>query len=283
MTKLLVCVDGSSYADNICINAAWVAKQLNAEINLLHVQRRESDYNNIPDAHDGSMGLDMRSALLEELSKLDEERGQLDVKKGKIILEHSEKTLKDLGVKDVNIIHRRGSLVETIQEFETDSEIIFMGKRGEHADTGSHFLGSNLEKTARSIHKPLFVVSSSIRPMKKFLIAYDGKDSSKKALEYVISSPIFKGMECHLLTVSEGGGEIDLTVQIESLIKAGFEPVIQHKQGKADEIITAYIQENEIDILATGAYSHSRIRTLLLGSTTASLIKSCNISMLLFK
>ena len=28
MTKLLVCIDGSTYADNLCTNAAWVAKQI---------------------------------------------------------------------------------------------------------------------------------------------------------------------------------------------------------------------------------------------------------------
>jgi hypothetical protein len=28
MAKLLVCIDGSTYADNLCANAAWVAKQI---------------------------------------------------------------------------------------------------------------------------------------------------------------------------------------------------------------------------------------------------------------
>ena len=28
MAKLLVCIDGSTYEDNPCANAAWVAKQI---------------------------------------------------------------------------------------------------------------------------------------------------------------------------------------------------------------------------------------------------------------
>jgi hypothetical protein len=34
-----------------------------------------------------------------------------------------------------------------------------------------------------SLHKPLFIVSSIIRPIKRFLIAYDGKASVRKAIE----------------------------------------------------------------------------------------------------
>ena len=87
MAKLLVCIDGSAYADNLCANAAWVAKQINAEIDLLHVLRRPSDYQ-APTDHTGLMDFEVRSNLLEELTKVDEKRGRLDQEKGKIILEH---------------------------------------------------------------------------------------------------------------------------------------------------------------------------------------------------
>jgi len=165
MTKLLVCIDGSAYADNICANAAWVAKRLGAEIDLLHVLRRHSDYEAPGSDHTGSIGLGARSELLEELTKVDEERGRLDQEKGRIILEHGEKILREAGVEKINLLHRRGSLVETLQELESGVDMIFIGKRGEHANTESQFLGANLEKTARAIHKPLFVVSSVVRPI----------------------------------------------------------------------------------------------------------------------
>ena len=93
MAKLIVCIDGSAYADNLCTNAAWVAKQINAGIDLLHVMRRSSDYE-APTDHTGLMGLEARSNLLEELTKVDEERGRLDQEKGKIILKHGAKILQ---------------------------------------------------------------------------------------------------------------------------------------------------------------------------------------------
>jgi nucleotide-binding universal stress UspA family protein len=284
MAKLLVCIDGSNYADNLCAHAAWVAKYINAEIDLLHVLRCPSDYE-APTDHTGVMGLEARSQLLDELTKVDEQRGRLDQEKGKIILEHGAKILKDLGVETVNLIHRRGSLVETIQEFEDSVEIIFMGKRGEHAKKESIFLGSNLEKVARSIHKPLFIASSVVRPIKRFLIAYDGKNSVHKAIDYIIQHPLLKkDLECHILAVEREKGDIATSEAEQTLRNAGFTPILKTEQSQQiDQAISSYVVENEIDLLITGAYSHSRVRSLLLGSTTASLIKACKVPLLLFR
>lgn len=283
MTKLLVCIDGSAYADNICTNAAWVAKRLNAEVDLLHVLRRHSDYEAPSSDHTGSIGLGARSGLLEELAKVDEERGRLDQQKGRIILEHAEKILRDAGIEKINLLHRRGSLVETIQELEPSVDMIFIGKRGEHANTESEFLGANLEKTARAIHKPLFVVSSVVRPIERFLIAYDGKDSVRKAVEFITANPLLKGLEGHLLAV-ESGEAIDTGDTEDKLKTAGFTVKVTHeKNNQPDEAIAEYVSTHNIDLLITGAYSHSRVRSILLGSTTASLIKACKVPLMLFR
>lgn len=283
MTKLLVCIDGSAYADNICTNAAWVAKRLGAEVDLLHVLRRHSDYEAPGSDHTGSIGIGARSELLEELTKVDEERGRLDQQKGRIILEHGKKVLLDAGIEKINLLHRRGSLVETIQELEQSVDMIFVGKRGEHANTESEFLGANLEKTARAIHKPLFVVSSVVKPIKRFLIAYDGKDSVRKAVEFISTTPLLKGLEGHLLAI-QSGDPIDTKETEIQLKDAGFDIKTTHiKNNHPDEAITEYVSEHNIDLLITGTYSHSRVKSILLGSTTASLIKSCKVPLLLFR
>lgn len=283
MKKLLVCIDGSAYADTICTHASWVAKRLGAEIDLLHVIRRSSDYE-APADHTGAIGLGARQELLDELVKVDEERGRLDQEKGKLILQHGEKLLKNAGVDTVNIIYRRGSLVETVKELEESADMIFMGKRGEHADLDSIFLGSNLEKVARAVTKPLFIVSSVVRPVNRFLIAYDGKDNIQSAINYITREPLLKGLDCHLLAVESSPGQIDPSSTEEKLRNAGFNTTIKVESGTSpDQVISKYVVENEIDLMITGAYAHSRIRSILLGSTTASLIKSCKVPLILFK
>ncbi len=282
MTKILTCIDGSAYADNICENTAWIANKLKAEISLLHVLRRHSDYEALSD-HTGTIGLGARSRLLEKLSNVDEERARLDQQKGNLILDHGEELLTSKTEHKITRLHRRGSLEKTIQELEPEHDIIVIGKRGEHAALESDYLGSNLEKVARSVTKPIFLVSSVLRPIKQFMIAYDGK-ASKKVVDHVCSSPLLKGLECHFVTIEKTAGETDTKEALTDLRNAGFEVTqksIQHEHP--DDALSSYALENDIDLLAIGAYSHSRIRSIFLGSTTASLIKKCKIPLLLIR
>ncbi len=283
MSKLLVCIDGSVYAENLCLHAAWAAQILDAEIDLLHVLPRNLEQQSSKDTVD-SIGLGARSGLLDQLSQVDVERSQLDKKKCEIILKYGVKVLENAGVKKVNTIAYQGSLDEAIRSLENSVEIVFMGKRGEDANVNSVFLGANLEKSARAVTKPLFVTSSIMRPMSRFLIAYDGKGIVEKAINYVVNSPLLKGMECHLLAVSSSKDKVDLSAVEQELTDAGFKVVPKVEQGDhVDEVLSSYIEKSDINLLIAGAYSHSRIRNLLLGSTTASLIKTCKIPLLLFR
>ncbi len=51
----------------------------------------------------------------------------------------------------------------------------------------------------------------------------------------------------------------------------------------ADELIAAKIKDSSCDLLVMGAYGHSRIRRLILGSTTTELIRTCQVPVLLFR
>jgi nucleotide-binding universal stress UspA family protein len=44
-----------------------------------------------------------------------------------------------------------------------------------------------------------------------------------------------------------------------------------------------YQQENDIDMLVMGAYGHSRMRSLVIGSTTTEMVRSCRLPVLLFR
>lgn len=283
MTQLLACTDGSRYADSVCHYVSWFSNKLSVGADLLHVLRRHSDYESASNLS-GAIGLGARSELLEELTRVDEERGKLDQEKGKLILKHAQSVIEEAGVSPVNTLHRRGSLVKVIQELEERYEMVFIGKRGEHANMGSTILGSNLEKVARGVSKPLFLASETIRPLKKILLAYDGKSSTLKAIDFFVKHSAFNELECHLISV-DSSGDIDLSGPEDQLKQAGYSVSAQSIQSDAsvESVISSYVSEHEIDLLAIGAYSHSPLRQFLLGSTTASLIVQCHIPLLLFR
>ncbi len=64
---------------------------------------------------------------------------------------------------------------------------------------------------------------------------------------------------------------------------AGFNPVGQILQGDPEKVIASYVEDKDISLLVMGAYGHSRIRQLVIGSTTAQMLRSSHIPVLLFR
>lgn len=285
MTKIIACIDGSHYADSVCVASLWASIRTTHEISLLHVIVPHCDIEAKGNLS-GSIGLGARSGLLKELTEMDEARGKIELKKGQIMLDHAKEELALKGVSEVEILHRHGSLVETIAEMENEIAVVIMGKRGEHADLAPNHLGSNLERVARAIHKPILVVNEQFKQVNSFLIAYDGSATSQKALEYVINNPLLKGLKCYLVKVAQETEATKSTLKQaeEKLKSASFEVHAKLIQGDSvNEAVSGYIKDNAIDLLVIGAYGHSKIRSMILGSTTTSLIKESNIPVLLLR
>ncbi len=285
MGKVIACIDGSVWADSVCFLSAWAAEKSASEIALLHVVAPHGDVAAKGDLS-GSIGLGAKSDLLKELTEMDEARGKLEQKKGQLMLAHAQEELGKKDIKSVDILHRRGSLVETISELEDQAELIVIGKRGEQAENAPDHLGSNLERVARAVTKPLLVATKDPSPVKRFLLAYDGSESAKTAVEYVMKSPLLKGLECHLVKVCEASGKAEeiLNQAEEKLKSAGFNVKASLQQGKpVSTVVSDYIEKNDIDLLAIGAYGHSRVRSFILGSSTTNLIHKTNVPVLLFR
>lgn len=282
--SVLACVDGSIYTDSVLAQAAWASQRMNAPIQVLYIQSPSSDYAGPKDLS-GFLGLGARSALLEKLTQVDEARGKLDQQKGNLILTHAKEYLTAEGVSQLNTLHRRGSLVETITELEATTQLIILGKRGEHADFATLHLGSNLERVVRAAHKPVLVAARAFKAINRFVIAYDGGPSTLKAVDYVINNPLLKGLECHLLKIGSDneGNRRSLAEAEAKLTQGGFTVKALLQQGHADDVIAAYVKANQMDMLVMGAYGHSHIRTLIIGSTTSAMLRSCPIPVLMFR
>lgn len=285
MGKIIACIDGSVYADSVCHLSAWAAERSGLSISLLHVVAPHSDVVAKGDLS-GQIGLGANTNLLEELTKLDEEHGKLEQKKGQLMLEHAKAELMAKGIAQPDTLHRRGSLVETIAEMEADVALVVMGKRGEHADTAPAHLGSNLERVARAIHKPLLVATKTVKPVSRFLIAYDGSPSAQKAVEYIAANPLLKGLECHLLKAGDKTNESEAMLKQaqDKLTAVGFTVHAAFISGKSvTDAVASAIAEHAIDLLVIGAYGHAKLRSLILGSTTTALIRKSDVPVLLFR
>ncbi len=278
---LIALIDGSIYSHSVCENAAWLANRTGKPVELIHVLgRREAPQGDLS----GSIALGARSALLAELSELDQKRAKLAQQKGRAILEDGEAILKKQGV-SVRSQLKMGDVLETLSGAEDRAEMVVVGKRGEAADFAKLHLGSNLERVVRASSKPVFIAARAFLPIQKVLLAFDGGSSAVKAVEYVAQSPVFEGLAIHLLTVGNESGEAwsKLEHAKGKLERAGRTVTTGVQAGQPEKVIARTIENDGHDLLVMGAYGHSRIRTLLVGSTTTEMVRSCKVPVLLVR
>lgn len=287
MKNILLCTDGSAYADNIYKYGAWIAKKLDAQINVLSVTDTRSQQAISTGNLSGSIGLGASDELLQKLVELEYEKAKLNHQKAKLILKTAEETLTKEGVTNIQLSHKKGFLVDCLHEFEENTDLIILGKRGENADFASTHLGANLDRIIRSTHKPCLIIPRDFNPIDKVLIAYDGSATGEKIIKFLTQIPLVKDLELHILTIAKGSSENTyqdkLNKAVSQLQEAGFKPQFSLLQGEPEKVITDYIHQNNINFLIMGAYGHSRIRHLIIGSTTVQVLRSTRIPVLLFR
>jgi nucleotide-binding universal stress UspA family protein len=283
MSAILSCTDGSAYARSIYDHTAWAARRLGAEVHVLHMLEHPEAPN--PTDVSGTIGIDTSAELMAKLVALAEAQGRVAQAKARAILDDAKRYLGEQGVAHVVLEQRHGALVDSIGNFDATADLIVIGKRGEHADFAKLHLGSNLERVVRSCRHPVLIASRAFRPIDRFLLAYDGSPSVLKAVDYVQSSPLFRGLACHLLRA----GKIDdkaryyLEETAGRLRERGFEVVSHVIQGAPEEVIANTVKEQDIHLLVTGAYGHSRWREFIVGSTTSTLIRKVPVPVLVFR
>jgi nucleotide-binding universal stress UspA family protein len=286
MTKVIACIDGSQVAMDVCDASAWASLKLQTPLDLLHVLDKE-EYPTAEKRNDlsGNIGLGSREHLLTELTELDEKRSKLALEHGKHMLEDAKKRVEAVGADNVTTHQRHGSLVETLEEADDDMRMLVMGRQGEAHDNQAHSLGSHLENVVRAIHKPILVVVPGFKTPSRFMFAYDGSKTGQKALDKLIKSPLLKGLECHLVMVSEEDDKHinELKEASDKLAAAGYNVVPTIRQGAVQPVLSDYQKDHDIDLLVMGAYGHSRIRQFLVGSNTAKMMSLSDIPMLLIR
>lgn len=282
MSRILAFIDGSAYAESVCHLSAWAATRLGIPVEIAHVLGRR-----IAGAFDlsGSLEMNQRSALLAEYARLDEQHAKLAQAKGRALLDTARTIVATRGVGHFETKLRNGDLLEALADLEKDARMVVVGKRGEAADFARLHLGSNLERIVRSSTRPVLVAARKYVPFDRFVIAFDGGKSVSRAVDFVASSGLLKGMKATVLSVGADTAEnrSRLDAPVMRLREAGFEVEGLLEQGDADDVIGGHVETQGIGLLVMGAYGHSRIRSLVIGSTTEAMVRRCKVPVLMFR
>lgn len=280
MINVIACIDGTDVSTAVSDYAAWASLQLAAPLVLLHIL--DKDEFPVKRNLSGNIGLGSREALLQELAELDEKRGKIALKQGRLMLETARQRAVADGVADPVVHQRHGSLLDSLLAIEQDTRLLVLGKHDENL--GAH-VGSRLETLVRSLHRPMLVCPPAYSKPERVMIAFDGSATTRKAVEMVAASPLFRALPCHVVMIGpdDAAHREQLEWARDTLQTAGFDVTTALRQGDVERTLCDYRQTNDMDLLVMGAYGHSVIRRFLVGSTTTSVIRNARIPVLLLR
>jgi len=284
MKRILACIDASAYATSVVELTAWAAGRLSASVELLHVVQRKDA---VAARHDlsGAIGLGVKSELLEELTRIDEAEGKLAIERGRILLTETARRLTEAGIADVRKLHRHGGILETIIEREAEADLVVIGKRGSSSQFAKEHIGSEIERVVRASIKPVLIASSKIREPRTVVVAFDGSAAASRALGFVASSPLFEGLSVHLVVAGpdDAAHRGRLEQAAARMADRAPAPVGFLGQGTAEKVIADYMAGQPDGLLVMGAYGHSPLRALIVGSTTTAMIRTVHVPVLLIR
>lgn len=283
MSKIITCIDGSAMSDDVCIAGAWVANTLNKPLMLLHAVEKA----NIPTADNlsGSIGLGARSALMKEMTNLDEQRSKLALAMGKELLSNAESLAKSKGCSDIEKIQRHGGIVEAICDLEVDTRFVVIGRSGESHNSNLKALGSHIESIIRRVHSPILIANKDFNEPNSFMLAYDGRETADKAVARIIEGGLLQNLSCHLVSVKNKQKNLQEKLQqtAKLLQESGFTVEMSLLEGNIFDALTQYKETNAVDMLVMGAFSRSKLATVFLGSNTLKMIERTQLPMIVLR
>lgn len=279
---VMACVDGATLSEAVCDYGARIAKTLNIPLKLLNTI--EHDSKRATTDLSGNIGLGTSEELLDEIAKEEAQRSKEDIKKGKALLQKLRERAKKRGAPEVIISQRHGTLSENLKDLEGIIRILIIGIRGsEHP--GSDSFGSQIEEILRSLHTPTFLINREFREPKNIMIAYDGRENAKKALDMVAKTPVFEQVTRHLVHAAKDTQKAKALLEEASseLERAGMEIETEALSGDPLKELVAYQERKDIDITAMGAFSHNLLKSRIFGSFTAKMLSATKSPLLLLR
>ena len=277
--RVYVYIDGSSNSDSLCDYGVNVAKTLNLELKLLNTVEHSHTSKKINLS--GNIGLGAREDILEELSKEEADESKMLISKGKEALNHARERVISNGYLNIITSQRHGSLYENLIELEGNIRVLIIGLRGKDSEGNNLGIGKQVEEIIRSLHVPTLLINTAFTPIKSVLIAYDGSEASEKALDMIAKTPIFGNIKRYIVSVNKSEGLLQNAKK--RLEDSNIEATAVMLKGDPLEEILSYQEKNNIDIIAMGAFSHSRIRDALFGSFTHAMLLKVKKPLLLLR
>jgi nucleotide-binding universal stress UspA family protein len=285
MNKVYACIDGLASTAAVIDWAAWSAQRLDIPLEFLHVLEHQPDRAAFAD-YSGAIGFGAQESLLLELSELDARRSKLAQDAVRQLLASARDRATALGLSRLDGRMRHGELVDTLQELEVDARLFVLGARYHATRPSRIHLDHHVERVIRSVKRPVLVATQErFEAPLSFVIAFDGSPTSRKTVETVAASPMLRGLPAIVAMVGADSATAkqQLDWARQTLAAAGFDVTVALVSGEPEQALPELINSKAAGLLVMGAYGHSRIRQLIVGSTTTMLLRLSEVPVLILR
>jgi nucleotide-binding universal stress UspA family protein len=257
---ILVPTDGSEQAVTGASYAVTVAKHLGASVHGLFVVDIRLLEGPILRDVSASLGTVPFANYQGNISMILEQRGES-------ALEVVTKKCADAGVSSTSE-QTTGVVARTITDKSELCDLIVIGRSGEHSEWLGGLLGSTTEAVVRRARKPVLVTANDTPKSSKFVAAYDGSSQAKHALH--VAAEYAAAWKAPLDVLVVNANPDNIVAEARAYLEPhGLTTRYETRDGDPSETIVAYAEESRADLLIMGAFGHSKVRELVVGSTTA--------------
>lgn len=275
--KILACIDGGKFSNEVCKYGIFIAKKLNLPLVLLNVVENVKNSSKLDLS--GNIGLgakdDLQEDLVDEAMKLSQDK----IKRGKNALNECKQIANEQNFTNYKILQLHGELDECLQELSSDLKLAIIGLKGRSGDK----IGLHVQSVVRALNMPILLVNDEFKPINSVLMAYDGSNFAKIAFEVATKDAVLPDTKRYIVNVNSNNAQSLLNEASEILKNANFEVSVHALNGDKIEQILNFQKEHNIDIIAMGAYGQNRLKSILFGSFTTKMLLSATKPLLFFR
>jgi len=273
--RILVPTDGSAFAETGITYACDLCRRLRAQLTLLYVIDAKVLAANFLMDLGGMSGATPYLSLRKDIARFLQDKAGL-------VLSLAVKRCAALKIR-ARTRTLTGRVNQRIVEEGRLNDLTVIGQRGENAALGAELLGSEAEAVVRKSSSPLLITPRAHRPLTHALLAYDGSSAAKSALQLAARLTAALNLRLSVLTAnpSQKDGRRILQEAQSYLAAYTITPRLIIARGAPAAAILAHRRTARANLIIMGFHGHSRIRELILGSTTEEVIRSAQSPVLL--
>jgi nucleotide-binding universal stress UspA family protein len=269
MKSILVALDGSQHADSALEYGLRLARRLRAKLIGLHVLDIVSIEGSFLHDVSGSLGfepyLDFSSKMREALQE-----------RGNVLLDAFRGKCEQAGVAHETALPM-GIVANEICDQARVADLVIVGHRGVNEQFSTGLLGSTTESVTRKSPKPVLVTPLAVREIARPLLAYDGSQRASAALHAAAELASSLGLPLTVVHVAKEAGDDGDRILAEAqryLQSYDIAVTLRPLTGPPHQRIVDVLRDGGYDLLFIGAYGHSRIIEMVLGSTTEYVLRN---------